>query len=175
MFRECSTVYYYRYYITYIYIVCVYLYISSVQFSLSVMSNSLRHHESQHARPPCPSPTPGVYSNSCLLTWWCHPTISSPVIPFSSCLQSFPESGSFPVSQFLASGGQTIGASASASALPMNIQDWSPLGLNGLLFLQSKGLLKSLLQRYSSWSLYKKALLCSVAQSHLILWDPHGL
>ena len=93
----------------------------SVQFSCSVMSDSLQPHGLQHARPPCPSPTPRVYSNSCPLSWWCHPTISSSVIPFSSCLQSFPALGSFQMSQLLASGGQSIGASASASVLPKNI------------------------------------------------------
>ena len=113
---------------------------SSVQFSCSVMSNSLRPHESQHARPPCPSPSPGVYSHSCPLSWWCHPAISSSVIPFSSCPQSLPASGSFPMSQLFASGGQSIGVSASVSVLPMNTQDWSPLGWNGWISLQSKGL-----------------------------------
>ena len=97
------------------------------------MSDSLRPHGLQQARPPYPSPTPGIYSNSCPLSPWCHPTISSSVIPFSSCLQSFPASGSFPMSQFFTSGGQRIGASASASVLPMNIQDWFPLGWNGLI------------------------------------------
>ena len=96
---------------------------SSVQFSCSVMSDSLRPHGLQHARPPCPSLTPGVYSNSCPLSWWCHPTTSSSVVPFSSHLQSFPASGSFQMSQFFASGNQNIGVSASASVLPMNIQD----------------------------------------------------
>ena len=100
----------------------------SVQFSCSVVSNSLRSHRLQHTRPPCPSPTPGVYSNSCPLSRWCHPTISSSVIPFSSCLQSFPASGSFQMSQIFTSGGQSIGVSASASVLPMKIQDWFPLG-----------------------------------------------
>ena len=111
-----------------------------VQFSHSVMSNSLWPHGLQHARPPCPSPTPGVYSNSCALSLWCHPTISSSFVPFSSCLQSFPASGSFQVSQFFASGGQSTGVSASASVLPMNIQDWFPLGWTGWISLQSKGL-----------------------------------
>ena len=111
-----------------------------VQFTRSVVSNSLRPHRLQHARPPCPSPTPGVYSNSCPLSWWCNPTISSSVIPFSSHLQSFPASGSFQMSQFFASGGQSIGVSASASVLPVNIQDWSPLGWTGWISLQSKGL-----------------------------------
>jgi len=109
----------------------------SVQFSHSVVSNSLWPHGLQHARPPCLSPMPGVYSNSGLLSQWCHPTISSSVVPFSSCLQSFPASGSF-LSQFFAPGSQSIGDSA--SALPMNIQDWFPLGLTGLISLLSKWL-----------------------------------
>ena len=99
--------------------------LSSVQSSRSVMSDSLRPHESQHARPPCPSPTPRVYSKSCPSSWWCHPAISSSVVPFSSCPQSLPASGSFPVSQLFAWGGQSTGVSASASVLPMNTQDWS--------------------------------------------------
>ena len=103
----------------------------SVQFSHSVESNSLRLHESQHARPPCPSPTPGVYSNSWPLSRWCHPAISSSVIPFSSHLQSFPASGSFPMSWFFASGGQSIGVSASTSVFPVNTQERSPLGWTG--------------------------------------------
>ena len=105
--------------------------ISSVQFSCSVMSDSLRPHESQHTRLPCPSPTPGVYSNSCPSSRWCHPAISSSVVPFSSCPQCLPGSGSFPMSQLFTWGGQSIGVSASASVLPMNTQDWSPLGLLG--------------------------------------------
>ena len=113
---------------------------SSVQFSRSVVSNSLRPHELQHARPPCPSPIPRVYSNSCPSSRWCHPAISSSVIPFSSCPQSLPASGSFPKSQLFAWGGQSIGVSAAVSVLPMNTQDWSPLGWTGWIFLQSKGL-----------------------------------
>ena len=102
---------------------------SMVQFSsVAQLCPTLWPHRLQHTRPPCPSPTPGAYSNSRPSNWWCHPTISSSVIPFSSCLQSFPASGSFPISQFFASGGQSIGASASASVLPMNIQGWFPLG-----------------------------------------------
>ena len=100
----------------------------SVQFGCSVVSNSLRPHGLQHAKPPCPSPTPGVYSHSCPSSRWCHPTISSSIVPFSSCLQFFPASGSFPMSQFFASGGQSIGISALTSVLPMDIQDWFPLG-----------------------------------------------
>ena len=110
------------------------------QFSCSVMSNSLWHHGLQHTRLPCPSPTPGACSNSYPSSWWCHPAIPSSVIPFSSCLQSFPASGSFPVSQFSASGSQSIGVAASPSVLPMNIQDWFPLGRTGWISLQSKGL-----------------------------------
>ena len=113
---------------------------SSVQFSLSVVSNSLRPQGLQHVRPPCLSPTLWVYSNSYPLSWWCHPTISSSVVPFSSCLQSFPASGSFPMSQLFASGGQSIGLSASASVLPMNTQNWCLLGWTGWISLQSKGL-----------------------------------
>ena len=113
---------------------------SSVQFSHSVVSNSLRPHESQHTRPPCPSPTPGVHPNSCPSSQWCHLAISSSVIPFSSCPQSLPASGSFPMSQLFAWGGQSIGVSASASVLPMNTQDWSPLGWTGWISLQSKRL-----------------------------------
>ena len=116
------------------------MYMASSQFSCSVMSDYLWPHKLQHARPPCPSPTPRVYSNSCPLSRWWHPTISSSLIPFSSRLQSFPTSGSFPRSQFFASGGQRIRASASASVLPMNIQDWFPLCWTGWTSLQSKGL-----------------------------------
>ena len=111
---------------------------SSVQFSCSVVSDSLQTHGLQHARPPCPTPTLGVYSNSCPLSQWCHPAISSSVIPFSSCLQSLPVSGSFPMSQLFTLDGQSIGPSA--SVLPVNIQDWFPLRLTGLISLLSKGL-----------------------------------
>ena len=132
---------------------------SSVPFSGSVMSDSLRPHGLQHDRPPCPSQTPGVYSNSCPIGQWCYPTISSSVILFSSCLQSFQASGCFLVSQFFASGGQSIGASA--SVLPMNIQDWFPLEWTSWTSLESKGLSRFLLQHHSS-----KA---SVLQSQLYL------
>ena len=111
----------------------------TVQFSRLVVSNSLWPHEPQHVRPPCPSPTPRVYPNSCSLSWWCHPTISSSVILFSSRLQSFPASGSFQMSQLFSTGGQRIRVSASASVLPMNAQDWSPLGWTGWISLQCKG------------------------------------
>ena len=114
--------------------------INSVQFSHSVMSDSLRPHESQHARPPCSSQTPGVCSNTCSFSWWCHPVISSSVVPFSSYPQSLPASGSLPMSQFFAWGGQSTGVSASTSVLPMSTQDWSALGWTGWISLQSKGL-----------------------------------
>ena len=115
-------------------------YFTSVQISCSVMSNSLWHHELQHARPPCPSPMPGVYSDSCSLSQWCHPTISSCVIPFSSCLQSYIASGSFQMRKLFASDGQSIAASASKSVLPMNTKDWFPLRWTDLISLQLKGL-----------------------------------
>ena len=113
----------------------------SVQFSRSVMSSCLWSHGLKYARPPCPTPTPGACSNSCLSSRWCHPTISSSVGPFSSCFQSVPTSGSFQMSQFFTSGGHSIGASA--SVLPMNVQDWFPLGWTGWISLQSKGLQES--------------------------------
>ena len=116
------------------------LYYHISQFSCSVVSDSLRPHDSQHARPPCSSQTPGVYSNPCPSSQWCHPAISFSVVPFSSSPQSLPASGSFPMSQFFTSGGQSIGVSASASVLPMDIQDWSTLGWTGWSSLQSKGL-----------------------------------
>ena len=113
--------------VTVIFLILIEVVFSSVQFSPSVVSDSLRPHEPQHTRPPCPSPTPGVHPNPCPSSWWCHPTISSSVIPFSSCPQSFPASGSFPMSQLFASGGQSIGVSASTAVQPVNTQDWSPL------------------------------------------------
>ena len=117
----------------------IYIYISSVQFSHSVVSDCLQPHESQHARPPCPSPTPGVHSDSCPLSWWCYTAISSSVIPFYSGPQSLPASESFPMSQLFAWGGQSIGVSAVPSVLPKNTQDWSPLEWTGWIS-QSKGL-----------------------------------
>ena len=133
---------------------------TSVQFSLSVVSDSLQYYGLQHARPPCPTPTPGVYLNSCPLSRWCHPTISSSVVvPFSSRLQSFPASGSFPMSQFFASGGQNFEVSASASVLPMNIQDWFLLGWTGWISLQSKGLSRvfsnTIVQKHQTYVLLK--------------------
>ena len=120
------------------------------------MSDSLQPHELQHTRPPCPSPTPRVYPNSCPLSWWCHPTISSSVVPFSSCPQSFPASESFQMSQLFASGGQSIGVSASTWVLTMNTQDWSPLGWTGWITFQSKGLSRVFfntpVQKHQFWS-----------------------
>ena len=129
-------IYLWSFFLTYI----ISILLSSVHFSHSIVSDSLQPHEPQHARPPCPSQTPGVHPNPCPLSQWCHPTISSSVIPYSSCPQSFPESGSFQMSQFFASGCQSIGVSASTSVLAMNIQDWSPLGWTGWIPLQSKRL-----------------------------------
>ena len=151
---------------------------SSVQFSHSVMSNSLQPHGLQHARLPCPSPTPGVYSNSCPLHRWCHPTISSSVIPFFSCLQSFPASEFFPVSQFFTLGGQSIGVSASASVLPMNIQGWFPLGLTGLISLQPKGLSRVFFSTISSSVLsflYGPTHICTSLLVKPYLWLPGKL
>ena len=129
------------------------------------MSNSLRPHGLQHARLPCPSPTPGACSNSCPLSRWCHLTFSSLVVPFS-CLQSFPASGSFPVSQFFTSGGQSTGVSASASVLPMNIQDWFPLGWTGWISLQSKGLSRVLQHHSSKASILLHSAFFIVQTSH---------
>ena len=142
----------------------------SVQFSRLVVSDSLRPHESQHARPPCPSPTPRIHSNSCPSSWWCHPAISSSVIPFSSCPQSLPSSGSFPVSQLFAWGGQSIRVSALASFLPMNTQDWSPLEWTGWISLLSKGLSRvfsnTIVQKHQLFS----AQLSSQSNSHIHTW-----
>ena len=143
---------------------------SSVQFSCSAVSNSWRPHGLQHARLPCSSPTPGACSNSCPSSWWCHPTISSSVVPFSPCHQSFPASGSFPRSQLLASGSQTIGVSASASVLPMNILDWFPLGWTCWISLQSKGLSRV----FSNTTVQKHQFFCaqlsSQSDSHIHTW-----
>ena len=141
---------------------------NSVQFSRLVVSDSFWPHESQHARPPCPSPTPGVYSNSCPSSQWCHPAISSFVVPFS-CPQSLPASGSFPMSQHFAWGGQSIVVSASALVLPMNIQDWSPLGWTGWI-LHSKGCSRvfsnTTVQKYQFWGVQ----FCSQSNSHICTW-----
>ena len=143
---------------------------SSVQFSHSVMSSSLRSHESQHARPPCPSPTPGVYSNSCTSSWWCHPAISSSVIPFSSCPQYLPASGSFPMSQLFTWGRKHIGVSVSASVLPMNTQDWSPSGWTGWISLQPKGLSRVFSNTTIQKHQFFGAQLSSQSNSHIHTW-----
>ena len=143
---------------------------SSVQFSRSVVSDSLQPHELQHARPPCPSPTPRVYSNSCPLSRWCHPAISSSVVPFSSCPQSLPASGSFPVSQVFTWGGQSTGVSASASVLPMNTQDWSPLGWTGWISLQSKGLSRVFSNTTAQKHQFFSTQLSSQSNSHIHMW-----
>ena len=140
----------------------------SVQFSHSVVSDSLWPHELQHARPPCPSPTPGVHWDSCPSSQWCHPAISSSVIPFSSCPQPLPASGSFPMSQLFAWGGQSTGISALASVLPKNTQDWSPLGWTGWISLQSKGL-----SRVFSNELYYLKNQC-FGQNHEALLEKKG-
>ena len=138
------------------------------------MSDSLRPHELQHARPPCPSPTPGVHSDSRPLSQWCHPAISSSVVPFFSCPQSLQESGSFPMSQLFTWGGQSIGVSASTSILPMNSQDWSPLGWTGWISLQSKGLSSvfsnTTVQKYQFFG----AQLSSQPNSHIHTWLTTG-
>ena len=140
------------------------------QFSCSVMSNSLRPCELQHARPPCPSPTPGVHPNQCPLSRCCHPTITSSVVPFSSCPQAFPASGSFQMSQLFTWGGQSIGVWALASVLPMNTQDWSPLAWTGWISLQSKGLSRV----FSNTTLQKHQFLgtqlSSQSNSHIHTW-----
>ena len=141
----------------------------SLQFSRSVVSDSLRPHESQHARPPCPSPTPGVYPSSCPSSLWCHPTISSSVIPFS-CFQSFPASGSFPISQLFSWGAQNIGVSASASVLPMFTQDWSPLGWTGWISLQSKGLSRVFSNTTVQKHQFFDTQLSSQSNSHIHTW-----
>ena len=143
---------------------------SSVQFSCSVVSDSLQPHGLRHARPPCPSPTSRVYSNSCPSSWWCHPAISSSAVHFSSCLQSFPASGSFPVSQFFTSGGQSIGVSASASVLQVNIQDWFSLGWTGWISLQSKGLSRVFSNNTVQNHPFFGAQLSSQSNSHIHTW-----
>ena len=134
------------------------------------MSDSLWPHESQHTRPPCPSPTPRVYSNSCPSSWWWKPAISSSVIPFSSCPQSLPTSGSFPISQLFTWGGQSTGVSASASVLPMNTQGWSPLGWTGWISLQSKGLSRVFSNTTVQKHQFFGAQLSSQSNSHIHTW-----
>ena len=142
----------------------------SAQFSHSVMSDSLWPQEPQQARPPGPSPTPGVHPNPWPLNQWCHPTISSSVIPFSSCPQSFPASGSFQMSQLFISGGESIGVSASTSVLPMNTQDWSPLGWTGWIFLQSKRLSRVFSNTTGQKHQFFGAQLPSQSNSHIHTW-----
>ena len=150
----------------------------TVQFSCSVMSDPLWPHRLQHTRPPCSSPTPGVNSNSCPLSRWCHPTISSSVIPFSSRLQSFPASGSCQMSQFFTSGGQSTGVSASASVFPMNIQDWFPLGWTGWISLQSKGVSRvfpnTTVQKYQFFSTQLSLYSPTLTSIH-DYWKNHSL
>ena len=145
-------------------------YKDSVQFSSSVVSNSLRPHESQHARSPCPSPSPGVHSDSRPSSPWCHPAISSSVIPFSSCPQSLPASKSFPMSQLFAWGSQSTGASALASFLPKKSQDWSPLGWAGWISLQSKGLSRVFSNTAVQKHQFFSAQLSSQSNSHIHTW-----
>ena len=140
------------------------------QISRSVMSDSLRPHELQHTRPPCPSPTPGVHPKSCPSSRWCHPAVSSSVVPFSFCPQSLPASGSFPMSQLFASGGQSIGVSALASFLPKNTQDWSPLVLTGWIFLQSKGFSRVFSNTTVQKHQFFGAQLSSQSNSHIHTW-----
>ena len=141
-----------------------------VQFSRSVMSASLRPHELQHARPPCPSPTPRVYPNSCPSSQWYHPAISSSVVPFSSCLQSFPVTWSFQMSQLFTSGDQSIGVSASTSVLPVNTQDWYPLGWTGWISLQSKGLSRVFSNTTVQKHQFFGTQLSSQSNSHIHTW-----
>ena len=143
---------------------------SSIQFNHSIMSDSLRSHQPQHARPPCPSPPPRVYPNSCPMSRWYHLTISSSVVPFSSCLQSFPTSGSFQMSQLFTTGGQNIGVSASASVLPMNTQDWYPLGWTSWISLQSKGLSRVFSNTTVQKHQFFSAQLSSQSNSHILTW-----
>ena len=146
-------------------------YLPEFQFSSVAQScPTLRPHELQHARPPCPSSTPEVYSNSCPWSQWCHLAISSSVLPFSSCLQSLPASGSFPMSQLFAWGGQSIGVSASSSVLPMNTQNWSPLGWTGWISLQSKGLSRVLSNTIVQKHQFFGAQLSSQSNSHIHTW-----
>ena len=144
--------------------------ISSVQFSRSVVSDSLWPHESQHPRPSCPSPTPGVHSNSRPSSRWCHPAISSSVVPFSSCPQFLPASESFPMSQLFARGGQSTGVSALASFLPKNTQGWSPLEWTGWIFLQSKGFSRVFSNTTVQKHQFFSAQLSSQSNSHIHTW-----
>ena len=155
----------------------LFVFFSSVQFSRSVVSNYLQPHELQHTRPPCPSPTPGICPNSCTSSRWCHPAISFSVVPFSCCPQSLPASESFPMSQIFIWGGQSIGVTALASVLPVNIQNWFPVGMTGWISLQSKGL-SSLLQHYSSKASILQCLAFFIVQllhPYVTIGKPIGL
>ena len=143
---------------------------SSVQFNLSIVPNSLQPHEPQHTRLPCPPPIPRVYQNSCPMSRWCHQTISSSVVSFSSCPQSFPLSGTFQISQLFTSGGQSIGVPASTSVLPMNIQDWSPLGCTGWTTFQSKGLSRVFSNTTVQKHQFFGVQLSSLSNSHIHTW-----
>ena len=154
--------------ITTLLVFCILLYIQFSSVTQSCLT--LQPRESQHARPPCPSPTPGVYSNSCPSSRWCHPAISSSVVPFSFCPQSLQASGSFPMSQFLSRGGQNIGVSASASIHPMNTQDWSPSGWTGWISLQSKGLSRVFSNTTVQKHQFFGAQLSSQSNSHIHTW-----
>ena len=142
------------------------------QISHSVVSDYLWPHESQHARPPCPSPSPGVHSNSCPSSWWCHSAISSSVVPFSSCPQSLPASESFPVSQLITWGGQSTGVSALASVLPTNTKGWSPSAWTGWISLQSKGLSRVFSNTTVQKLQFFGAQLSSQSNSHIHTWPP---
>ena len=148
----------------------MHVHFGSVQFSCSVMSDSLRPHEPQNARPPCPSPTPGVQPNPCPSSRWYHPTISSSVIPFSSCPQSFPTSGSFPMSGLFTSGSQNIGVSASTSVLPMNTQEWFPLGWTGWISLQSQGLSRVFFNTTAKMHQFFGTQISLESNSHIHTW-----
>ena len=146
----------------------MFVFFSSVQLSHWVMSDSLQSHEAQHTRPPCPTPTPGIHSNSCASSRWCHPAISSSAIPFSYCPQSLLASGSFPMSQLFIWGGQSIGVSALASVLPKNTQDWSPLGWIGWVSLESKELARVFSNTTVQKHQFFSAQLSSQSNSHII-------
>ena len=150
--------------------ICVYVYQSVSQFTHSVVSNSLWPHESQHARSPCPSPTPRIHSNSCPSSWWCHPAFSSSVASFSSCPLSLPTSGSLPMRQLFSWGGQRIGFSASATVFPMNTQDGSPLGWTGWISLQSKGLSRVFSNTTVQKHQFFGAQISSQSNSHIHTW-----
>ena len=149
--------------------------VHSVEFSLSVVSDSLQPHESQHARPPCPSPTPGVHPNSCASSQWCHPAIASSVVPFSSCPQSLPASGCFSMNECFAWVGQSTGVSASASVLPMNTQDWSPVQCTSWISLQSKELSRVFSNTTVQKHQFFGTQLSSQSNTHIHTWPQEKL